>query len=574
MQVDAAGVSPVVRQNDTLHSSLVRLFHAIALGSARVAAEAAQGPPKPTNPSGAPTIYTQTVNQDAIKSFLETLMRNCDLFDSSMHHDAHEFLNYILNQTGEDLSAIRAKRGKAQSPRGAIGPAQDAFSASAADDTQKTYVYHLFQGILTNETRCLTCETVRFFSILLTQISYRDEEFLDLSINVSPFTSVSSCLRQFSESEMLCGRNKFFCDSCSSLQEAEKRMKIRHSPNILALHLKRFKWDEKAQAYVKHACRVVFPFDLRLFNTSDQSDNPDRSYELFGIVIHVGAGAHQGHYISVVKIGNRWALFDDETVEFIAESDIAKYYGDSPEIGSAYVLFYRATDLDMKPRRARLEQRPPVPSAAPSTLSTAPQPSAPQPSAPQPQTQTVQQRVPVIAPVASPVASPVAAPVAAPALQPLSSSSESAGGGAYVAPRAIPLPVASHGAPAPIALAPPIISDGAQGVQPAPALFANVPSPTIPTKLDASAPMAVPAMQAMPPAPQVHAPSAHESPDVPSVSEAPAPAMPRSHTISDLFSPLKSSEQRRPREEAPTKRSFFGRSGLSRTLKLDRSEKS
>lgn len=162
MQVDAAGVSPVVRQNDTLHTSLVRLFHAIALGSARVATEAAQGPPKPANPSGAPTIYTQTVNQDAIKSFLETLMRNCDLFDSSMHHDAHEFLNYILNQTGEDLSAIRAKRGKAQSPRGAIGPAQDAFSASAIDDTQKTYVYHLFQGILTNETRCLTCETVRF----------------------------------------------------------------------------------------------------------------------------------------------------------------------------------------------------------------------------------------------------------------------------------------------------------------------------------------------------------------------------------------------------------------------------
>ena len=363
-------------------------------------------------------------------------------------------------------------------------------------------------------------------------------------------------------------------------------MKIRHSPNILALHLKRFKWDEKAQAYVKHACRVVFPFDLRLFNTSDQSDNPDRSYELFGIVIHVGSGAHQGHYISVVKIGNRWALFDDETVEFIAESDIAKYYGDSPEIGSAYVLFYRATDLDMKPRRARLEQRPPVPSAAPSTLSTASQPRAPQP-------QTVQQTVPVIAPVAAPVSSPVAAPVAspvaapvaspvaapvvapvaAPALQPLSSSAESTGDGAHVASRAIPMPVASPGAPAPIALAPPIVSDGSQGVQPAPALFANVPSPTIPTKLDTSAPMAVPAMQAMPPASQQRAP-AHESPDVPNVSEAPAPAMPRSHTISDLFSPLKSSEQRRPKEEAPTKRSFFGRSGLTRTWKLDRSEKS
>ena len=197
-------------------------------------------------------------------------------------------------------------------------------------------------------------------------MSYRDEAFLDLSVNVSPNTSLSSCLRQFSESEMLHGRNKFFCDACASLQEAEKRMKIRHAPNILALHLKRFIWDERVQAYVKHACRVVFPFDLRLFNMSDQADNPDRRYELFAIVIHVGAGANQGHYVSIVKIGQRWALFDDETVTFIAESDIAKYYGDAPEIGSAYVLFYRAVELDERAAHAaaQITHHTPVPATA------------------------------------------------------------------------------------------------------------------------------------------------------------------------------------------------------------------
>ncbi|WFD43944.1 ubiquitinyl hydrolase 1 [Malassezia psittaci] len=262
--------------------------------------------PSKSDASGNPVIYTKTVDTEAIKSFLETLMRKSDLFDTSMHHDAHEFLNFTLNQIGEDLIAMQNKQ-------------QD---RSISDtNEQKGPSHH-------------------------TYVSYRDEEFLDLSINVSPYTSVSSCLRQFSESEMLHGKNKFFCDACASLQEAEKRMKIRHAPNILALHLKRFKWEPRVQNYVKHACRVVFPLDLRLFNMSDKADNPDRRYDLFAVVIHVGAGANQGHYISIIKIGKRWALFDDDCVTYIPESDIAKYYGDSPETGSAYVLFYQATDPD------------------------------------------------------------------------------------------------------------------------------------------------------------------------------------------------------------------------------------
>lgn len=82
----------------------------------------------------------------------------------------------------------------------------------------------------------------------LTQVSNRDEVFLDLSVNVAPFTSVSSCMRQFSESEMMTGGNQFHCDTCKGLQDAEKRIKIKQAPKILALHLKRFRWEDKSQA--------------------------------------------------------------------------------------------------------------------------------------------------------------------------------------------------------------------------------------------------------------------------------------------------------------------------------------
>lgn len=93
------------------------------------------------------------------------------------------------------------------------------------------------------------------------------------------------------------------------------RMKIQVLPNILCLHLKRFKFQEALQKYVKLSYRVLFPMELRLFNTVDDMEDPDRIYDLNAFVVHVGSGPHHGHYVAVVKHNDRWLLFDDETVE-------------------------------------------------------------------------------------------------------------------------------------------------------------------------------------------------------------------------------------------------------------------
>ncbi|CAG8564896.1 11732_t:CDS:2 [Acaulospora colombiana] len=181
----------------------------------------------------------------------------------------------------------------------------------------------------------------------LHQVTSRDESFLDLSIDIEQNSSVTSCLRQFSASEILCHKNKFFCDVCCGLQEAEKRMKIKKLPNVLALHLKRFKYQEKLQRYIKLSYRVLFPFELRLFNTCDDIEDPDRLYELYAICVHIGSGPYHGHYITLVKSMGQWLLFDDDNVEFVDEPDTQKYFGDLPGSGSGYVLFYQACDLDL-----------------------------------------------------------------------------------------------------------------------------------------------------------------------------------------------------------------------------------
>ncbi|KAH9884676.1 hypothetical protein C8Q73DRAFT_719306 [Cubamyces lactineus] len=281
----------------------------------------------------------------APRAFIEKLKELNELFRGSAHQDAHEFLNFLLNRIMEEMEDDRRRLGSI--PNGA---AEDLANSVATLSTNppaststaignafnSTIVHRLFEGVLTSETRCLTCETV----------SSRDESFLDLSIDIEQNSSVTACLRQFSASEMLCQKNKFFCDSCCDLQEAEKRMKIKKLPNVLALHLKRFKYQEDVGKYIKLAYRVAFPLELRLFNTVDDAEDPDRLYELFAIVVHIGTGPYHGHYVTIIKARSSWMLFDDDTVTTIKESEIPKYFGDSNS-GSAYVLYYQAVDLDL-----------------------------------------------------------------------------------------------------------------------------------------------------------------------------------------------------------------------------------
>ncbi|KAK8433126.1 hypothetical protein IWX49DRAFT_540260 [Phyllosticta citricarpa] len=280
------------------------------------------------------------------QKFLEILRRDNEMFRTAMHQDAHEFLNLLLNEVVENVEQYSkeqrqlmeleaVEKATAESDSGlavAVSPVLGNAFKNAAQSTG--WVHSLFEGTLTSETRCLTCENT----------SQRDEAFLDLSVDLEHNTSVTSCLRKFSEEEMLCERNKFHCDNCSGLQEAEKRMKVKRLPRILALHLKRFKYTEDLQRLQKLFHRVPYPYHLRLFNTTDDAEDPDRLYELYAVVVHIGGGAYHGHYVSIIKTEDRgWLLFDDEMVEPVDKGYVRNFFGGENNLACAYVLFYQET---------------------------------------------------------------------------------------------------------------------------------------------------------------------------------------------------------------------------------------
>ncbi|OHE99593.1 ubiquitin carboxyl-terminal hydrolase [Colletotrichum orchidophilum] len=279
--------------------------------------------------------------------FLEIFKRDNEMFRNSMHQDAHEFYGLVLNDviSNVEANAKRIQERQAENKDGLVQSVENALGAASLMNRPSNgvgspgtgWVHDIFEGVLTSETKCLTCETA----------SQRDETFLDLSIDLEEHSSVTSCLRKFSAEEMLCERNKFHCDHCGGLQEAEKRMKIKRLPKVLALHLKRFKYTEDYSRLQKLFHRVVYPYHLRMFNTTDDAEDPDRLYELYAVVVHIGGNAYHGHYVSVIKTKDRgWVLFDDEMVEPVDKHFVRNFFGDKPGMACAYVLFYQETTFE------------------------------------------------------------------------------------------------------------------------------------------------------------------------------------------------------------------------------------
>ncbi|CAP29492.1 Protein CBR-USP-46 [Caenorhabditis briggsae] len=325
---------------ETLMTCLADLFHSIANQKRRVG-----------------TI--------APKRFITKLKKENESFDNYVQQDAHEFFNYLLNSISEALITDKKAEREKSSRHGTIKKGNVTVNMSPAtagiskDERERngtegsdsrpesTWIHEIFEGILTNETKCLSCDTK----------SCKDENFLDLSIDVEQNTSITHCLRVFSETETLCGDQKYYCETCSSKQEAQKRMRIKKPPQLLALHLKRFKYVDSLNRHTKLSYRVVFPLELRLFNVSDDAEEADQIYDLVATVVHCGATPNRGHYITLVKSNSFWLVFDDDIVEKLDVSSMEEFSGMSTEATaqmtsnqsapqknseSAYILFYQA----------------------------------------------------------------------------------------------------------------------------------------------------------------------------------------------------------------------------------------
>ena len=70
----------------------------------------------------------------------------------------------------------------------------------------------------------------------------------------SNYCHIHDCLQKFMETEELADSERFFCNTCKSKQPSTKKFMIRRLPNVLCLHIKRFRWT----AYARKVLIAVF----------------------------------------------------------------------------------------------------------------------------------------------------------------------------------------------------------------------------------------------------------------------------------------------------------------------------
>ena len=87
--------------------------------------------------------------------------------------------------------------------------------------------------------------------------AYAEPTVTEAAVNATAVIEHVLGFAHCSATETLDAEDKFSCDTCGCLQEAQKRIKIKQLPKVLCLHLKRFKYVEDLQRCVAAATLAI-----------------------------------------------------------------------------------------------------------------------------------------------------------------------------------------------------------------------------------------------------------------------------------------------------------------------------
>jgi ubiquitin carboxyl-terminal hydrolase 3 len=216
-------------------------------------------------------------------------------------------------------------------------------SLSTGEDT--TIVSQIFGGTLQSDVQCLACCTD----------SRTHDPILDVSLDI-PDRFISrrkgerqqdckliDCLTSYTGLETLEETEWYYCLRCKTREPSTKRLFLHTLPNVLCIHLKRFRFNSFVRT--KISTPVLFPLsglDMTQFTVAGREEGKRRRkgniYDLAAVVVHHGSGVSSGHYTAYAfspKSG-LWYHFNDSTVTETTPKRV--------ESCRAYILFYIRRD--------------------------------------------------------------------------------------------------------------------------------------------------------------------------------------------------------------------------------------
>lgn len=162
-----------------------------------------------------------------------------------------------------------------------------------------------------------------------------------------PMVTLEDCLAAFFAADELKGDNMYSCERCKKLRNGVKYCKVLKLPEILCIHLKRFRHEVMYSYKINN--HVSFPLeglDMRPF-LAKESPSQVSTYDLLSVICHHGT-AGSGHYIAYCQnvINGQWYEFDDQYVTEVHETVVQN--------AEAYVLFYRKSSEESVRERQKV----------------------------------------------------------------------------------------------------------------------------------------------------------------------------------------------------------------------------
>ena len=180
----------------------------------------------------------------------------------------------------------------------------------------------LFYGTYKNTTTCTICKRELY--------NFQKFEFISFGMyyyNRKKFNILDG-FRDNSSPTMLKGDNKFLCNSCNKLQEAQTTCKIFEPPQKLLINIDYGK-NKKYQPTA-----IEFSEEIDITEFVDFNFQQKIRYKIIGVCTHYGHSGSYGHYVAFCRNreNDKWYEFNDS---FCSECNKREIYRGSP-----YLLLY------------------------------------------------------------------------------------------------------------------------------------------------------------------------------------------------------------------------------------------
>ena len=256
------------------------------------------------------------------KNFHKVLGTYNSQFKNLEANDSKDLILYLLQTIHSEINYLSDTKITSELPDQYDRNNSFNYFIKTYDFQNLSIISRIFYGTYENMTKCLNCS----------KILYNFQKFEFISFGVSNYVgkdfNIYNGFEDNQKVQLLKENNKFYCNLCKKLCDAEICSKIILPPNKLLINIdygknkifqpKSVKFDEEIDI-TKY---VNFNYGIKI------------KYKIIGVCSHYGSSGQSGHYVAFCKHreNGKWYYFNDSSC---IECDKNRIYGGTP-----YLLLY------------------------------------------------------------------------------------------------------------------------------------------------------------------------------------------------------------------------------------------